>query len=67
MKLYLQLVDMEYQQREVNEADLLELFDQAISSTTLSIEHRNAFSRRKLEFLEDFGTDVSRYGHLTYL
>ena len=59
-KLYLQLVDLEYQQSIINEADLLALFDEAINNVSLSIEHRNAFSRRKLEFLEDFGSNVSQ-------
>ena len=61
VKLHLQLIDLECQQSDVKEVDLLAMFDQAINSSALSIEHRNAFSRRKLEFLEDFGADVSRY------
>ena len=59
MKLYLQLVDLEYQQQNVNEVELRKLFDQAINSS-LPIEHRVAFSQRKLEYLEDFGSRVDR-------
>ena len=59
IKLYLQLIDLEYQQKYVNETALIGIFDQAINSD-LAMEHRVAFSQRKLEFLEDFGCQVER-------
>ena len=60
-KLLLQLIDLEYQQPTVNETAMLAAFEKAISSK-MGLEHRVAFSQRKLEFLEDFGSSVSRYG-----
>jgi len=57
-KLLLQLLDLEYQQPRVNEDSVLSVFDKAIENTELSAEHRIAFSQRKLEFLEDFGSNV---------
>ena len=59
IKLHLQLIDLEYQQKRINEDTLLQIFDDAIKSE-LAIEHRVAFSQRKLEFLEDLGSEVAR-------
>ena len=58
-KLYLQLIDIEYQQPEMDEPSLLTVFDRAIKSD-FALDQRVAFSQRKLEFLEDFGSDVGR-------
>ena len=59
-KLMLQLIDLEYQKATVDETKMVQLFDQAIDNTELPIEHRLAFSQRKMEFLEDFGGNVNR-------
>lgn len=58
-KLYLQLIDVEYHQPEMDEASLMTVFDRAIHSD-LDLDQRVTFSQRKLEFLEDFGSDVNR-------
>jgi len=58
-KLYLQLIDIEYQQSVMDEPSLLTVFDRAVNSD-LDLDQRVAFSQRKLEFLEDFGSDINR-------
>jgi len=58
-KLYLQLIDVEYQQPVMDEPSMLTVFDHAINSD-IALDQRVAFSQRKLEFLEDFGSDVDR-------
>jgi len=59
-KLYLQLLDVEYQQPVMDEHSVLTVFDRAINSD-LTLDERVAFSQRKLEFLEDFGSDVNKF------
>ena len=59
-KLYLQLIDVEYQRSIVNETAMTLLFDRAINGE-LAPEHRLTFSQRKLEFLEDFSSSISRW------
>ena len=58
-KLYLQLIDLQYQKSSVDEQEMLKLFGRAIDGP-LPTEHRVAFSQRRLEFLEDFGSNVTR-------
>ncbi|XP_078418449.1 pre-mRNA-processing factor 39 isoform X2 [Cetorhinus maximus] len=59
-KLYLNLLELEYNSDlKLNEENILNAFDKAISSS-MPIETRIAFSQRKVEFLEDFGSDVKR-------
>jgi len=53
------LIDIEYQQPVMDEPSLLTIFDRAINSD-LDLDQRVAFSQRKLEFLEDFGSNVDR-------
>jgi len=43
----------------MDEASLMTVFDRAIHSD-LDLDQRVTFSQRKLEFLEDFGSDVNR-------
>ena len=59
--MLLQLVDLEYNASHLDEKAVLKHLDRAISSTTLALEHRVAFSQRRLEFLEDFGSTVQRF------
>jgi len=59
-KLYLQLVDLEYQSPALNINRMIELFDLAINNTSLTLDERLLFSQRKLEFLEDFGTHIQK-------
>ena len=56
-KLYLQLLDLEYQQPEINEARVNAVFEKAVSK--LEPDHKVAFSRRRMEFMEDLGCSVS--------
>jgi len=58
-KIFLQLVDIEYGRSEVNESNMLAVFQLAIDSQ-LEVDHRVAFSQRQLEYLEDFGSDVGK-------
>ena len=66
-KLLLQLVDLEYNQGQMEEDDVVRQLERAINSSTLALEHRVAFSQRRLEFLEDFGTKVDRSVEIRFL
>ena len=59
VRLYLQLIDIVYQQSNIDEEEVLTIFDQALSSS-IAADHKMAFSQRKLEFLEDFGSNVDK-------
>jgi pre-mRNA-processing factor 39 len=61
-KLYLQLIDIEYQRPSLNEENIVSVFDRAIASG-LTVEQRFIFSQRKLEFLEDFGSNIDSIEH----
>uniref|UniRef100_A0A8C2J8N1 Pre-mRNA-processing factor 39 n=1 Tax=Cyprinus carpio TaxID=7962 RepID=A0A8C2J8N1_CYPCA len=57
--LYLNLLELEYSgDVQQNEAEILACFDRALSSP-MSLEQRLTFSQRKVEFLEDFGSDIN--------
>lgn len=43
-----------------NEAEILACFDHALKSP-MSLESRIVFSQRKVEFLEDFGSDINKW------
>lgn len=59
-KLYLNLLEMEYSgDLKQNEENILSCFDKAVNGS-LSIKMRITFSQRKVEFLEDFGSDVNK-------
>lgn len=62
-KLYLNLLELEYN-RDVtqNEAEILACFDRALNSP-LPLESRLLFAQRKVEFLEDFGSDINALVH----
>ena len=57
-KLYIQLLDMEYQKQPVNVLGALEIFNKAINSEETSIHTKIKMSQRRLEFLEDFGSSI---------
>uniref|UniRef100_A0A8C7D2Z2 Pre-mRNA-processing factor 39 n=1 Tax=Oncorhynchus kisutch TaxID=8019 RepID=A0A8C7D2Z2_ONCKI len=66
-KLYLNLLELEYSgDVQQNEADILACFDRALSSP-LPLDSRLTFSQRKVEFLQDFGSDINKSVHLQYL
>jgi len=58
-KLYLNLLELEFNgDFAQNQTEILSCFDLAIKSP-MSLESRLLFAQRKVEFLEDFGTDVN--------
>ncbi|XP_029965521.1 pre-mRNA-processing factor 39 isoform X2 [Salarias fasciatus] len=58
-KLYLNLLELEYSGDVAqNEAEILACFDRALKSP-MPVESRLLFSQRKVEFLEDFGSDIN--------
>ncbi|XP_062858347.1 pre-mRNA-processing factor 39 [Trichomycterus rosablanca] len=58
-KLYLNLLELEYSgDVQQNEAGILACFDQALNSS-MPLELCVTFSQRKVEFLEDFGSDIN--------
>ncbi|CAL8394432.1 unnamed protein product [Arctogadus glacialis] len=57
-RLYLNLLELEYSgDVQENEGEILACFDKALNSS-LPLESRLLFSQRKVEFLEDFGSDI---------
>lgn len=56
----MQLADLGYEQCPPDETLVLEAFDQAIACTQLPAADKLTFLQRKLEFLEDFGSDVAK-------
>ncbi|XP_028461093.1 pre-mRNA-processing factor 39 isoform X1 [Perca flavescens] len=58
-KLYLNLLELEYSGDVTqNEAEILACFDRALNSQ-MPLESRLLFCQRKVEFLEDFGSDIN--------
>lgn len=57
-KLYIQLLDMEYQKHPVNVDSALEIFAKAMASEEVSVNTKIKMSQRRLEFLEDFGSSI---------
>ncbi|XP_026104509.1 pre-mRNA-processing factor 39-like isoform X1 [Carassius auratus] len=58
-KLYLNLLELEYSgDVQQNETEILACFDRALNSP-MSLEQRLTFSQRRVEFLEDFGSDIN--------
>ncbi|XP_077443464.1 pre-mRNA-processing factor 39 isoform X4 [Stigmatopora argus] len=57
-RLYLNLLELEYSSDVTqNQAEIIACFDKALGSP-MEIESRLIFAQRKVEFLEDFGTDI---------
>uniref|UniRef100_A0A1I7YFX1 Pre-mRNA-processing factor 39 n=1 Tax=Steinernema glaseri TaxID=37863 RepID=A0A1I7YFX1_9BILA len=59
-RLYSALIDLAYSHQPLNEEAVIRALDTAIDSD-LSYEHRLKFSQNKLDFLEQFGTDVKEH------
>ncbi|XP_034382825.1 pre-mRNA-processing factor 39 isoform X1 [Cyclopterus lumpus] len=58
-KLFLNLLELEYSGDVIqNEAEILACFDRALKSQ-MPLESRLLFCQRKVEFLEDFGSDIN--------
>ncbi|XP_041352818.1 pre-mRNA-processing factor 39-like isoform X2 [Gigantopelta aegis] len=58
-KLFLQLIDLEYQTQPVDVDRTLEVFDRVIQND-VQLDFKVKVSQRRMEFLEDFGTDIKR-------
>ncbi|XP_069064821.1 pre-mRNA-processing factor 39 isoform X1 [Pleurodeles waltl] len=59
-RLYLNMLEIEYSgDLKENENNIIACFDRVVYGS-LAIEMRITFSQRKVEFLEDFGSDVDR-------
>lgn len=59
-RLYLQLIDMGLQLNPLDENNIISIIDQFLSRDT-DPEQKVLFAQRKVEFLEDFGSDILRY------
>lgn len=57
----MQLLDLEYQCRPINEDQVNELFGLMMINPEFSNEVKVKMSRRQLEFLEDFGSNIHKY------
>ena len=58
-KLYLQLLDVYLHQLPLNESKIVEVFDSALMAQEMAVRDKLLFSQRKVEFLEEFGSDIS--------
>lgn len=57
-RLYLQLIDLQLQKDGVSEKEVLDFIDQFLNRESAEVEQKVLFAQRKLEFLEDFGSDI---------
>lgn len=57
-RLYLQLIDLTLQKENVTETEVLELIDAFLDKENTDADQKVLFAQRKLEFLEDFGSDI---------
>lgn len=57
-RLYLQIIDITLQKEGVEEKEVIDLIDQFLSKENAEIDQKVLFAQRKLEFLEDFGSDI---------
>lgn len=57
-RLYLQLIDLNLQKEGIVESEVLSYIDEFLGKEGADIDQKVLFAQRKLEFLEDFGTDI---------
>lgn len=57
-RLYLQLIDLTLQKEDVCESEIIEIIDSFLDKESTDSEQKVLFAQRKLEYLEDFGTDI---------
>ncbi|KAI4468987.1 pre-mrna processing protein prp39-related [Holotrichia oblita] len=57
-RLYLQLIDVTMQKDTPCEKDVVRLIDAFLEKEAIDIDQKILFAQRKLEFLEDFGSDI---------
>ncbi|KAL0269665.1 UNVERIFIED_CONTAM: hypothetical protein PYX00_007316 [Menopon gallinae] len=58
-RLYLQLIDMGMQKTPIDEDNIISILDQFLTKDG-DAEQKMLFAKRKVEFLEDFGSDITR-------
>lgn len=58
-RLYLNLVDIYMQKSPIDVTGVVSIFDRFLQLPDASPQSKHNFSQKKLEFLEDFGTDVA--------
>lgn len=58
-RLYLQLLDISLQKDTINEDEIVNLIDEVLEKDSFDVDQKVLFAQRKLEFLEDFGSDIS--------
>lgn len=57
-RLFLQLIDLTLQREGVSETEIVAHLDAFLTKDNIDLEQKVLFSQRKLEFLEDFGSDI---------
>lgn len=57
-RIYLQLIDMTMQKETHCEKEVVRLIEAFLEKDSVDIEQKVLFAQRKLEFLEDFGSDI---------
>ncbi|XP_044727957.1 pre-mRNA-processing factor 39 isoform X2 [Chrysoperla carnea] len=57
-RLHLQLIDLCLQKEEINEKEILDIINQYLEKDANDSDQKVLFAQRKLEFLEDFGSDI---------
>lgn len=57
-RLYLQLIDLTLQKENVTEKEIIDIIDMFLEKENTEPEQKVLFSQRKLEYLEDFGSDI---------
>lgn len=51
---------MAIQKNPMSESEVVSVMDQFLSRESAELEQKVMFAQRKIEFLEDFGSDVKR-------
>lgn len=57
-RLYLQLIDLTLQKDGIDEESVVKFIDTFIGNDSIEVDQKALFAQRKLEFLEDFGSDI---------
>ncbi|KAL3285703.1 hypothetical protein HHI36_000233 [Cryptolaemus montrouzieri] len=57
-RLYLQLIDLTLQKDDVTEKEIIEILDSFLEKENVEVEQKVLFAQRKLEYLEDFSSDI---------
>lgn len=57
-RLYLQLIDLTLHKDDVTENEVVEIIDSFLEKETTDVDQKVLFAQRKLEYLEDFGSDI---------